>query len=144
MNALIGNAGDFSTNGVNANDPDYRQFFKITQIPQPTEIFTFLDEHPDSIDDGYFVNREGSDASHHGRSYLQYSQWTDLPASYHANAAAFSFADGHSSLHRWLNSSTIPPAVPHAANLPIYLTAPPASATADFDWVVSHMSVDAQ
>ncbi len=64
MNALIGNAGDFSTNGVNANDPDYRQFFKITQIPQPTEIFVFLDEHPDSIDDGYFVNREGSEDSY--------------------------------------------------------------------------------
>jgi prepilin-type N-terminal cleavage/methylation domain-containing protein/prepilin-type processing-associated H-X9-DG protein len=141
MNALIGNAGDFSTNGVNANDPDYRQFFKITQIPQPTEIFAFLDEHPDSIDDGYFVNREGSDAGRHGHSY---SQWTDLPASYHNGAAAFSFADGHSSLHRWLNGSTVPLAAPHAANLPIYLTAPPANATADFDWVISHMSVDAQ
>jgi prepilin-type N-terminal cleavage/methylation domain-containing protein/prepilin-type processing-associated H-X9-DG protein len=141
MNALIGNAGDFSTNGVNANDPDYRQFFKITQIPRPTEIFVFLDEHPDSIDDGYFVNREGSDAGRYGHSY---SQWTDLPASYHNSAAAFSFADGHSSLHRWQNGSTVPPAAPHAANLPIYLTAPPANATADLDWVISHMSVDAQ
>ena len=141
MNALIGNAGDFSTNGVNANDPDYRQFFKITQIPQPTEIFVFLDEHPDSIDDGYFVNREGSDNDHHGHSY---SQWTDLPASYHNSAAAFSFADGHSSLHRWLIGSTVPPSAPHAAKLPIYLTAPPADAAADFDWVISHMSVDAQ
>jgi prepilin-type N-terminal cleavage/methylation domain-containing protein/prepilin-type processing-associated H-X9-DG protein len=141
MNALIGNAGDFSTNGVNANDPDYRQFFKITQIPQPTEIFAFLDEHPDSIDDGYFVNQEGSGADHPGHNY---SQWTDLPASYHDNAAAFSFADGHSSLHRWLNGSTIPPSAPHAAKLPIYLTAPPADATADFDWVLSHMSVYGQ
>jgi len=141
MNALIGNAGDFSTNGFNANDPDYRQFFKITQIPQPTEIFVFLDEHPDSIDDGYFVNQESSGDTRHGHSY---SKWTDLPASYHANAAAFSFADGHSSLHRWLIGSTVPPPAPHAANLPIYLTAPPANAAADFDWVISHMSVDAQ
>lgn len=139
MNALIGNAGDFSTTGVNANDPDYRQFFKITQIPQPTEIFAFLDEHPDSIDDGYFVNQEGS--GYHGHSY---SQWTDLPASYHDNGAAFSFADGHSSLHRWLNGSTLPPAAPHAANLPIYLTGSSADATADFDWVISHMSVYGQ
>jgi prepilin-type N-terminal cleavage/methylation domain-containing protein/prepilin-type processing-associated H-X9-DG protein len=141
MNALIGNAGDFSTNGVNANDPDYRQFFKITQIPQPTEIFVFLDEHPDSIDDGYFVNQEDSGADRHGHSY---AQWTDLPASYHNNAAAFSFADGHSSLHRWLNGSTVPPSVPSTPILPIYLTTPPANATVDFDWVITHMSVYGQ
>src|SRR5665213_3002415 len=57
MNAMVGNAGAFSTNGVNVNNPDYKQFFKITQIPFPADIFVFLDEHPDSIDDGYFVER---------------------------------------------------------------------------------------
>ena len=46
MNAMVGNAGNFIANGVNINNPDYTQFFKITQIPQPTEIFVFLDEHP--------------------------------------------------------------------------------------------------
>ena len=49
MNAMIGDAGNFSTNGVNINNPGYIQFFKITQIPQPADIFVFLDEHPDSI-----------------------------------------------------------------------------------------------
>ena len=58
MNAMVGDAGEFSTNGVNTNNPDYTQFFKITQIPQPTEIFVFLDEHPDSINDGYFLERD--------------------------------------------------------------------------------------
>ncbi|HUA67642.1 MAG TPA: hypothetical protein VMA13_03765, partial [Candidatus Saccharimonadales bacterium] len=127
MNAMIGNAGDFTANGYNVNNPDYVQFFKITQIPHPSEIFVFLDEHPDSIDDGYFVN--------HAYSW----QWTDLPASYHNNAAAFSFADGHSALHRWTAPSTIRPPFPDAAGLPISI---PHSDWGDFQWVISHMSIE--
>jgi len=127
MNAMVGDAGDFSTNGFNVNNPEYTQFFKITQIPQPTEIFVFLDEHPDSINDGYFLERD------------YYSEWHDLPATYHNNATAFSFADGHSSLHRWTQPATYRPPLPDAANLPIPV---PASANSDLEWVLNHMSVD--
>ena len=31
MNAMVGNAGAFSTTGVNVNNPHYRQFFKLEQ-----------------------------------------------------------------------------------------------------------------
>ncbi len=127
MNALVGDAGDLSSKGYNVNDPDYRQFFKLTQIPQPANIFVFLDEHPDSIDDGYFVNR----------AYT--SQWLDLPASYHDGAAAFSFADGHSALHRWQQSSTLQPPRPDAAHLPIAVSADDRE---DFDWLMAHMSIE--
>ena len=130
MNAMVGNAGNFSTNGVNVNNPDYTQFFKITQIPQPTQIFVFLDEHPDSIDDGYFVERD------------YYSEWHDLPASYHNGSAAFSFADGHSTLHHWQLASTVLPPTPDAASLPIPIPSNPLGAHADFDWVMDHMSVE--
>jgi len=127
MNAMVGNAGDFSTNGFNINNPDYVQFFKITQIPQPTEIFVFLDEHPDSINDGYFLERD------------YYPEWHDLPASYHNGGAAFSFADGHSSLHRWTQPDTCRPPIPDTANLPIPI---PATRKGDLEWVLDHMSVD--
>jgi prepilin-type N-terminal cleavage/methylation domain-containing protein/prepilin-type processing-associated H-X9-DG protein len=127
MNAMVGNAGDFSTNGYNVNNPDYVQFFKITQITQPTEIFVFLDEHPDSINDGYFLERD------------DYPEWHDLPATYHNGATAFSFADGHSSLHRWTQSTTIRPPQPDAANLPIPV---PPNRKDDLEWVLDHMSVD--
>jgi prepilin-type N-terminal cleavage/methylation domain len=127
MNAMVGNAGDFSTNGFNINNPDYVQFFKITQIPQPTEIFVFLDEHPDSINDGYFLERD------------YYPEWHDLPASYHNGSAAFSFADGHSSLHRWTQSATSCPPLPDTANLPIPV---PSNGKDDLEWVLGHMSVD--
>ena len=127
MNAMIGDAGEASSQGYNVNNPDYVQFFTITAIPQPSEIFVFLDEHPDSIDDGYFINRE------------DYSEWLDLPASYHNGGAAISFADGHCVLHRWVVSSTRRPPRPDGAGLPIQLA--PNERT-DFDWVIEHMSID--
>jgi prepilin-type N-terminal cleavage/methylation domain-containing protein/prepilin-type processing-associated H-X9-DG protein len=141
MNAMVGDAGMFSTNGVNSNNPDYKQFFKITQIPQPTEIFVFLDEHPDSINDGYFLDQD-AEVVHGGYGDSGSFEWHDLPASYHNNSAAFSFADGHSSLHHWLQSATICPPAPGAANLPIYVLAPPADRRADFDWILQHMSIE--
>lgn len=142
MNAMIGDAGMLSTGGTNVNNPHYRQFFKMAQIPHPAEIFVFLDEHPDSIDDGYFVNRVAY-ASAPGYLAASYgAQWIDLPASYHNRTAAFSFADGHSALHRWARHSTIRLPQPNAAKLPITIPATPVEEKADFNWVAEHMSVD--
>jgi prepilin-type processing-associated H-X9-DG protein len=31
----------------------------------------------------------------------------DWPASYHGNACGFSFADGHSEIHKWLDGRTM-------------------------------------
>jgi len=143
MNAMVGNAGDVSANGFNINNPDYIQFFKITQIPQPSEIFIFLDEHPDTIDDGYFLNKAteyaSSSAYGGGPDNSNDAEWLDLPATYHNNATAFSFADGHSELHRWLVPSTIRPVQP---NVPYYPVDVSADQRTDFDWILSHMSVD--
>lgn len=128
MNAMVGDAGDISQSGSNQNNPDYVQFFTITTIPQPAAIFVFLDEHPDSIDDGYFLNRAYS------------GQWIDLPASYHNGAASFSFADGHSESHRWRYSGTKRPAQPDAA-LPLPRPVP-ANERHDFDWLIDRMSIE--
>lgn len=141
MNAMVGDAGSFTANGYNINNPGYTQFFKTTQIPQPTEIFVFLDEHPDSIGDGYFLDKSPENGGGYGGAYKS-AEWTDLPASYHNGATAFSFADGHSSLHRWLHPNTVRPPMPNAANLPISIPSSPAAALADFNWVMEHMSVD--
>lgn len=140
MNAMIGDAGNFTVSGYNVNNPDYTQFFKTTQIPHPSDIFVFLDEHPDSINDGYFINKAPQNG--YGSSYYNKAQWTDLPASYHNRATAFSFADGHAALHRWQHPLTVRPPVPNAANLPLAIPSNPASALTDFTWVLEHMSVD--
>lgn len=127
MNAMVGDAGELTRTGVNQNNPGYVQFFKMTAIPEPAQIFVFLDEHPDSINDGYFLNR----AADH--------TWIDLPASYHDSAAAFSFADGHARMKRWVVASTRAPAKPDAAPLPLYVSK---AQSADFNWVTEHMSID--
>ena len=127
MNAMVGDAGELSQNGYNVNNPGYEQFFKLTTIPHPAQIFVFLDEHPDSINDGYFLNRD------------YYDQWIDLPASYHNGAAAFAFADGHSELHRWQIKSTKVPAHAFAATLPAAISSGEGT---DFHWLLDHMSVD--
>jgi prepilin-type N-terminal cleavage/methylation domain-containing protein/prepilin-type processing-associated H-X9-DG protein len=131
MNALVGDAGAFSVGGVNANATNYVQFFKVFNIPHPTDIFVFLDEHPDSIDDGYFLNQETDGAQ---------QVWTDLPASYHDGAASFSFADGHSELHRWHNGSTLQPS--RAYGISPALPMPITDGLQDFSWVMSRMSVE--
>jgi len=126
MNAMVGNAGDLSSSGVNQNNTNYIQFFALSAIPSPAEIFVFLDEHPDSINDGYFINKA-----------YQWD-WIDLPASYHNGAGCFSFADGHGEIHPWRFPSTKRPARPDGAQLPISI---PRIEWGDFDWVMDRMSV---
>jgi prepilin-type N-terminal cleavage/methylation domain-containing protein/prepilin-type processing-associated H-X9-DG protein len=133
MNAMVGDAGDVSKSGVNANNPDYVQFFRVTAIPQPYRIFIFLDEHPDSINDGYFLNRWPSPL------YAE-REWIDLPASYHNGAASFSFADGHSETHRWQNDLTKQPPIPGLLSPRLPLTVPD-DQVADFNWTLSRMSI---
>jgi len=125
MNASVGDAGYITHSGVNTNNPNLVQFFSLTSIPVPSRIFVFLDEHPDSISDGYFVNQSAN------------LEWKRLPASWHNGAATFSFADGHTEVHAWKCASTMPPSAPDAAGLPIDISDDPR----DFNWVSAHMSV---
>jgi prepilin-type N-terminal cleavage/methylation domain-containing protein/prepilin-type processing-associated H-X9-DG protein len=127
MNAMVGDAGEFSQSGANVNNPYYRQFFKQSQIPQPSRIFVFIEEHADSINDGYFLN------------HLNRWRWYDLPASYHQGAANLSFADGHLETHKWRFASTMPPDRPDAAHLPFAI---PALERGDFDWLRERTTVD--
>jgi prepilin-type N-terminal cleavage/methylation domain-containing protein/prepilin-type processing-associated H-X9-DG protein len=127
MNAMVGNAGQFIMSGANVNNPDYVQFLTLGQVPLPAQIFVLTEEHPDSINDGYFLNKPDS------------MKWTDLPASYHNGAANLAFADGHLETHKWRFASTKPPAQPDAAHLPFPV---PAGEEADFQWLMDRTTVD--
>ncbi len=70
---------------------------KTAQIKSPVHLFVVLDEREDSINDGWF-------ASDPDTLY----QIVDYPASYHGNAGGLSFADGHSEIHKWRDSRTMP------------------------------------
>ncbi len=113
MNAMIGNPGELT----NRFNPAYVQFYKKSEIANPTGIFVFLDENADTINDGFFVNQLDN--------YL----WGNLPGSYHNRAANFSFADGHLETHRWVVPGTVRP-VTHTRITP-FVAAP----RTDFEWL---------
>ena len=96
MNAFMGPFNPDRTaqwaRGENLFDSERRQFLKTTEIPLPATIFVTLDEHPNSINDGYYLNTTGN---RDGRT------WGDAPAAYHNSACGYSFADGHSEIHKW-------------------------------------------
>ena len=96
---------------------------KITQIidPVPTMKWVFIDEHPDSINDGYFLVR--SDVNRAAR-------WTDLPASYHNQAGGLAFADGHAEVHKWRDQNTLKPIERTDLNHDIQ-----APGSVDVDWI---------
>ncbi len=125
MNAMVGDAGDFTRNGTNVNNPWYRQFLKLGDFTSTSDVFVFIEEHPDSINDGYFLNK------------AQFPGWTDLPASYHNGAANLAFADGHTEFHHWTVPSTKVPAKPDAAGLPFSLKP---TERDDFYWLMRRTS----
>ncbi len=92
MNSIFGRfsiADDPTAHGLNWGFQQYRQFLKQADVPRPSKTWLVLDEHPDSINDGYFINNPAV------------SNWQDIPASYHNGACGFSFADGHSEIRKW-------------------------------------------
>ena len=125
MNAMVGNAGVFLTAAGNSNNPSYHQYRKLGEFTAASEIFIFIEEHPDSINDGYFLNR--------AYSY----EWNDLPASYHSGGANLAYGDGHVEVHRWRDPSTKKAARPDAAGLPFGLLSDQRN---DFYWLLHRTS----
>jgi prepilin-type N-terminal cleavage/methylation domain-containing protein len=118
--------------------PTYRQFLKASAIPNPAQLFVTLDEHPDSINDGFF----GTDP-HTDITQWNPQQWFDVPASYHCGAAGFAFADGHSEVHKFKSQvCTIIP-VTYSPNkiTPPPFSADPGAATEDALWVAARAGV---
>jgi prepilin-type N-terminal cleavage/methylation domain-containing protein/prepilin-type processing-associated H-X9-DG protein len=103
MDAAVGNGGSKPPSG----DPALsgltffaRKFGELT-VPGPSDSWVFIDENPDSIDDGIlycipaYTNGVGS--------------FVELPSSDHANACGIAFADGHAEIHKWRHHLTLHP-----------------------------------
>ncbi len=123
MNSIFGRFSDGQDQTAGGRDrffPQYRQYLKQSEVPRPTKTWLVIDEHPDSINDGYFINNPERD------------WWQDIPASYHNGACGFSFADGHSEIRKWLSGTS---------RLPVQYSYPSpqpptfdAAGQADFNW----------
>ncbi len=91
-------------------DPRFKVYSKLDQMndPGPSNLFVFLDMREDSINYSNFITEMlGWPNSPAEYRFAQY----DYPASYHANAGNFAFADGHVEQRRWRDARTIPPLV---------------------------------
>jgi len=123
MNSLVGDPGVLT----NRFNPAYRQFFRESDLVNPAQVFVLLDEHPDTLNDGFFMNR------------LDEYRWGNLPASYHADASSVAFTDGHTEMHRWVvrgENRTVRPAVEGGAAGGF-----PAQPPTDYDWLRERSSV---
>lgn len=88
MNGAVGRGNKVATDGLLNCE---KVFEKTTDVnrPTPANLWVYVDEHPDSINDGAFFNAQ--------RDY----RWIDLPSNLHNGACGFSFADGHSEIKKW-------------------------------------------
>ena len=106
MNNFLGSPARSTTDGSAdpfknpQGDSPYPPFQQITSIRSPSRTFVILDERQDSINDGVFSTDETPNTLH----------LRDIPASYHGGRGSFSFADGHSEIHKWHDGwLTLPP-----------------------------------
>ncbi len=109
MSNWVGGNGNSPETGYKGywglSSPKSVVYRKSTQMnhPGPAMTFVLLDERQDSINDGYFATEMD------GYPNAATTKIVDYPASYHNKAAGFSFADGHSEIHKWRDARTYPP-----------------------------------
>lgn len=112
----------------------YRVYRRSSDIVNPSQTFVTVDEHPDSINDDAFavlmIPAGGS------------GNIIDMPSSLHNGACGFSFADGHSEIHRWLSKTVKQPVkyVNSSAQLNIPASAKDLSLT-DARWMSDNTTV---
>ena len=95
MNAMMDGTGITGASGPGIytfGGENFAIYMKTTEINNPGPSMTWLtiDEHADSIDNGFFMVPMG-----------QSSNWGDTPASYHGSSGVLSFADGHAEIKTW-------------------------------------------
>jgi len=114
----------------------FRQFLKAGSIPNPSGLYVTMDEHPDSINDGFLQTNPNTDLTKWSPQ-----QWGDLPASTHAGACGFAFADGHSENHNFKSKvcTVLPVRYAPINNAPFSADLAPASD--DALWVANRTSV---
>jgi prepilin-type N-terminal cleavage/methylation domain-containing protein len=102
MSCYMGPNPNGGTTPPNANCRDYAdttfyRFFRTTDLVTAEKYFVTLDERSQTINDGFFRVDIIDPVS---QTYAAISV-ADFPAVYHGKASAFSYADGHSAIHKW-------------------------------------------
>jgi prepilin-type N-terminal cleavage/methylation domain-containing protein len=94
-------------------------------MPVPSDAWVFCEENPHTINDGYLeINSQPSSPG-----------FPDVPAAYLGGACAFSFADGHSEVHKWLTAVLLTATGP-------YPTLTGGNKNADWNWFAIHSAAN--
>jgi prepilin-type processing-associated H-X9-DG protein len=94
-NVFVGKGNAWSTAAGGPSGPINLTIYKGVAkaadllIPGPARTWVYIDEHPDSMNDGGIFAPDTA------------SNLPDLPATYHNGAAGVAMADGHCEIHRW-------------------------------------------
>ncbi len=105
MNLYLG--GFAGTSGGWSSVAASRIFLKNTEFtaPGPAKTFVFTDARTDAINWGNFF----TDMTGYSPSNPALYQFQDYPGILHDSGCSFSFADGHTEIHRWTDPRTTVP-----------------------------------
>jgi prepilin-type N-terminal cleavage/methylation domain len=109
---------------------NYRTYGKMGSIRAPSSTWVFIEEHPNSINDGAFALKMSDEFSTGPAEII------DFPASFHNGACGISFADGHSEIHKWIGSNLRRPVSTKPGRL-FPQSVPADDATVDIQWLSS-------
>ncbi len=134
MNAYLGGFGGTAIG--TGNMTAYTLYTKYSQLSRPgaDRIFVFIDEREDAINYGNFLH----DMTGYSPNNPQLYRFLDMPASYHGNAGGLSFCDGHSEIHRWRDSRTMPQIAPDGTRIFDGSNPTPSPGNVDVGWLQDH------
>jgi prepilin-type N-terminal cleavage/methylation domain-containing protein len=122
---------------VKTYNPSFKYYIKGSDIvcPSPSDLFDFVDENAESINDGFL---EVNCAANGG--------FPDVPSGRMGHGCGFGFADGHAIIYEWQTSTLIGPVPtapsvswePEVAKTEHYAAG--SSANADWVWYTQHAS----
>jgi len=113
----------------------YETYTKYSSIRRPAETFVFMEEHPNSINDGAFAVRMYLDSIDGAATIV------DFPSSFHSGACGMSFADGHAEIHKWKGRTIQPPVDPNKRSPSIPLGVPAGDSAEDVRWLSQRTTV---
>ena len=128
--------GEWLDKSYNRNQRVWRTYERLSTIRLPAKTFVFVDEHPDSINDGAFaVACTGNEPG----DIQSLSQIIDYPSNLHGGGCGFSFSDGGAQIHKWLGSKIKTAALTYNSGL--LLNVPAGDSWRDCHWMAENTTV---